>query len=291
MATEITDLIYDTYCSSPRQQNLRDKAFITWITPGLCGACSDQFVVRLVQYQDRNIWADQRVFTCSEGRSWVISIKSQATSNMHSTVVFRRIQDVFLSSDRRVQKKKFDNIQRLIYERWEQAGNSSGQTEGYKDQQGCDEEFLSWVLEELVNERDEFRHLTAENRQREEKVHRPETHPAPTTPTTMSAPAPAPTPTPAPAPTSRPIPGPTSPPFAPIPTPVFVPGAQYNTSELPDVQDTQFVQKIYPTDDELWFFFLFLFIMTQLFCLSFADFVIWSSGSVWGVWRLAFGVL
>ena len=170
---------------------------------------------------------------------------------MHSTVVFRRLQDDFLSSDGRVQKKKFDDIQRLIRVRWEQAGNSSGQTEGYKDQQGCNEEFLSWVPEELVDERDEFRRLTAENRQLEEEVRRPETRPAPTTPTTMSAPAPAPTPTPAPAPTSRPAPGPTSTPFAPIPTPVFVPWAQCNTSELPDVQDAQFVQKIYPTDDEL----------------------------------------
>ena len=107
----------------------------------------------------------------------------------------------------------------------------------------------------------------------------------------MSTPAPAPTPMPAPAPTSWPTPGPTSPPFAPIATPVFIPWAQYNTSELPDVQDAQFVQKIYPTDDELWFCFLFLFVMTQLFWLSFADFVVWSSGSVWGIWRLSFGIL
>ena len=170
---------------------------------------------------------------------------------MHSTVVFRRLQDDFLSSDGRVQKKKFDDIQRLIRIRWEQAGNSSGQTEGFKDQQGCDEEFLSWVPEELFDERDEFRHLTTENRQLEAEVRRPETCLAPTTPTTMSVPAPAPTPTPAPAPTSRPASGPNSTPYVPIPTLVFVPWAQCNTSELPDVQDAQFVQKIYPTDDEL----------------------------------------
>ena len=156
-----------------------------------------------------------------------------------------------MSSDGRVQKKQFHDIQQLIRVRWEQAGNSSGQTEWYKDQQGCDEEFVSWVAEELVDERDEFRRLTAENRQLEKEVRRPETRPAPTTPTTMSEPAPAPTPTPAPAPTSRSIPGRTSTPFTPIPTPVFVPWAQSNTSKLPDVQDAQFVQKIYPNDDEL----------------------------------------
>ena len=144
---------------------------------------------------------------------------------MHSKVGFRRLQDDFLSSDGRVQKKKFHDIQRLICVRWEQAGNSLGQTEGYKDQQGCDEEFLDWVPEELVDERDEFRGLTAENRQLEEEVRRMETRPAPTTPTTMSAPAPAPTPTPALAPTSRPAPRPTSPHFAPIPTHIFVPRA------------------------------------------------------------------
>ena len=170
---------------------------------------------------------------------------------MYSTVVFCRLQYDFLSSDGKVQKTKFDDIQRLICVRWEQAGNASGQTEGYKDQQGCDEEFLSWVPEELVDERDEFRHLTAENRQLEEEVHRPETRSAATTPTTMSAPAPAPTPTPRPAPISRPALGLTSPPFVPIPTPVFVPWAQYNTSELSDVPDAQFVQKIYPTDNQL----------------------------------------
>ena len=32
-ATEITDLIFDTYCSSSRQQGLWDRAFITRITP------------------------------------------------------------------------------------------------------------------------------------------------------------------------------------------------------------------------------------------------------------------
>ena len=148
-------------------------------------------------------------------------------------------------------RKKIDNIQWLIRVRWEQADNSSGQTDGYKDQQGCDEEFLSWVPEELVNKPHEFRRLTPANRQLEEEVRGPETLPAPSTPTTMSAPAPTPTPTPAPARTSRPAPGPTSTPFAPIPTPVFVPWAQYNTSELLDVQDTLCVQKIYPTDNEL----------------------------------------
>ena len=107
---------------------------------------------------------------------------------MHSTVVFRRLQDDFLSSDGRVQKKKFDDIQRLICIRWEQAGNSSGQTEGNKDQQGCDEEFLSWVPEELVDEWDEFWRLTAENRQLEEEVRRSEERSAPTTHTTMSTP-------------------------------------------------------------------------------------------------------
>ena len=45
---------------------------------------------------------------------------------MHSTVVFRRLQDDFLSSDERVQKKKFHDIQWLIRVQWEQAGNSSG---------------------------------------------------------------------------------------------------------------------------------------------------------------------
>ena len=83
---------------------------------------------------------------------------------MHSTVVIRRLQDDFLSSDGRVQKKTFDDIQWLIPVRWEQAGNSSDQTEGYKDQQDWDEEFLSWVPEELVDERDEFWHLATENR-------------------------------------------------------------------------------------------------------------------------------
>ena len=53
---------------------------------------------------------------------------------MYSTVVFRRLQDDFLSSDGRVQKIFFDDIHRLIRIRWEQAGNSSGQTDGYKDQ-------------------------------------------------------------------------------------------------------------------------------------------------------------
>ena len=33
MATEITELIYDTYCSCPRQQGLQERAFITWMTP------------------------------------------------------------------------------------------------------------------------------------------------------------------------------------------------------------------------------------------------------------------
>ena len=178
-------------------------------------------------------------------------IKSQATSNTHSTVVFRRLQDDFLSSDGRVQKKRINDIQQLIRVRWEQASNSSGRTEGYKDQQGCDKEFLSWVPEELVDEHDEFRHLTAENGQLEEEVRHPEIRPAPTAPTNMSAPAPAPTPTPGPAPTSRPAPGPTSPPFAPIPTAVFVPWAHCNTSELPEFQDAQFLQNIYPTNDQL----------------------------------------
>ena len=95
--------------------------------------------------------------------------------------------------------------------------------EGYKDQQDCNEECLSWVLEELVDERDEFRHLTAENRQLEEEVRRTKTCPALTTPIAMFAPTPAPTPTPTPSPTSRPVPGPISTPFAPIPTPAFVP--------------------------------------------------------------------
>ena len=156
---------------------------------------------------------------------------------MHSTVVFRRLQDDFLYFNGRVQRTKFDDIQRLIRVGWEQAGNSSGQIEGYKRHQGCDEEFLSWVPKELVDERNEFQYLTAENRQLEEEVHRPETRLAPTMPTTISVPAPAPTPTPTPTPSSRPAPGLTSPPFTPIPTPVFLCWAQYNTSEIPDVPD------------------------------------------------------
>ena len=144
---------------------------------------------------------------------------------MHSALVFRNLQDDFLCSDRRLQEKQINNIQLLIEIGREKASNSLSQTEGYKEEQDYDKEFLNWDLEELVNERYKIQHLTAENRQLEEEVRRPETHLAPTIRTTMFAPMPIPTPTPAPIPTSRPVPRPTSTPFAPIPTPTFIPRA------------------------------------------------------------------
>ena len=51
----------------------------------------------------------------------------------------------------------------MIGVRLDQSGKTTGQVQGYNDQKDFDEEFLNWTPAALLDEREEFRRLNAEN--------------------------------------------------------------------------------------------------------------------------------
>jgi hypothetical protein len=78
-------------------------------------------------------------------------------SNTRLAVAFKRLEDDFLSSSAEVQAKKISNIQVAIRTKWKECGRGDDiPIIGWNDQADHDEDFLTWIPEDLAATDEEF---------------------------------------------------------------------------------------------------------------------------------------
>jgi hypothetical protein len=78
-------------------------------------------------------------------------------SNTRLAVAFKRLEDDFLSSSAEVQAKKISNIQVAIRTKWKECRRGDDiPIIGWNDQADHDEDFLTWIPEDLAATDEEF---------------------------------------------------------------------------------------------------------------------------------------